>query len=33
MKQIGLYTKDVAQVQKRIEEAGLAGIFAQKLTG
>ena len=33
MKQIGLYTKDVAQVQKRIEDAGLTGMFARKLTG
>jgi hypothetical protein len=33
IKQTGLYTKDVAQVQKRIEEAGLTGIFGRKLTG
>lgn len=33
IKQSGLYTKDVAQIQKRIEDAGLTGTFAKKLTG
>ena len=32
MKQTGLYTKDVPQIQKRIEKAGLAGTFSKKLT-
>jgi hypothetical protein len=32
MKQTGLYTRDVQQIHKCVEDAGLAGVFSEKLT-
>lgn len=32
MKQTGLYTTDLQQIRKRVEDAGLAGMFSKKLT-
>ena len=31
MKKLGLYTTDVAEIKRRVETAGLAGVFAKKL--
>ena len=32
MKQTGLYTMDLQQISKRVEDTGLAGVFSKKLT-